>query len=219
MSPLWSLPLELQMYVVLPFAPRLLAGRPLSGLAWGLWGAGVLLALAQPYLPARLSVLRFAPCFLAGVLAYTRLRHVTPTWAAAGWPALLLGMTGLYVLCAPWTGQVHPAWMGWLYCLIIALALPHFVSIGKGWLQRGSHEIAKYSYGVYLFHMVALWFGFGPTAPWGLGPVAGGLVALAIAVLAPVLSFHLVEKPMIDVGTRLAGAWFPAPPRARPASP
>ena len=213
LSPLWSLPLELQMYLVLPILYVLLRTALPVRRAWLLWGLAVVAGLLQPHIPgaSRLNVAAFGPCFMAGVLAYTLLPRTAPRWPAAAWAVLLAGVTAAYITIASFAPEVHPPWLGWLYCLAIGVAIPRFVQFAHAGLRGASHAIAKYSYGVYLFHMLALWIGLGPTSPWPLGPVAGSLATLAVLVLAPVASYHLVEEPMIRVGTGLARRMTPRP--------
>jgi peptidoglycan/LPS O-acetylase OafA/YrhL len=205
LGPLWSLPLELQMYAVLPPIFLLVCGaRPVAA-AWRLWALAVVVALAQPLIPGagRLGVAAFGPCFLAGVLAFVRLGRRAPTLPPVAWAAYLGAVTAVYVGIAQLSTRVHPAWLAWTYCLAIGLAVPHFRHIGPGAVRRWSHWIAKYSYGVYLFHMLALWVGFGPTplsGPWA------ALAGLVVLVAAPVATFHLIEQPGINLGTRLAAA-------------
>jgi peptidoglycan/LPS O-acetylase OafA/YrhL len=206
LSPLWSLPLELQMYAVLPVLYLFLRRMEANRAAWILFAVAVVVGIVQPWVPgaSRLNVARFGPCFVAGVLAYVGLRGAVPRWRPAAWAGLLFAVTGAYLAVAWSLSVTHPAWLGWLYCLVIGLAIPRFHHFGPGLIQRGSHFVAKYSYGVYLFHMVALWLGLGPTSPWPLGPVAGSAVFLLVLVGAPVLSYHLVEHPLIDWGTKVA---------------
>jgi peptidoglycan/LPS O-acetylase OafA/YrhL len=67
---LWTLPLEVQMYIALPF--RFLLGR-MRG--WrdmaSLWIASLALAIVQIETGhGRLNVLGYAPCFIGGVLGW-----------------------------------------------------------------------------------------------------------------------------------------------------
>jgi peptidoglycan/LPS O-acetylase OafA/YrhL len=57
--------------------------------------------------------------------------------------------------------------------------------------------IAKYSYGIYLTHVVALW----------LGSVVWDSVTLTVllVVALPVVAYHAVEAPLITIGGRVAG--------------
>jgi peptidoglycan/LPS O-acetylase OafA/YrhL len=130
---LWSLPLEVQMYLILPFA-YLLARRSLTGTAIGFLFC-IVLALAFPAMSARLpglwrlNVVAFSPFFMTGVLAYALLRagyrmgeldesRVTRT---AHWIAKY--SYGIYLVHVPllWLWMVPlgsvPAvvrWAGWL---------------------------------------------------------------------------------------------------------
>jgi peptidoglycan/LPS O-acetylase OafA/YrhL len=206
LNPLWSLPLELQMYLVLPIFYVLLRTASPVRRAFLFWVLAVVIGLVQPHVPgaSRLNVAMYGPCFTAGVLAYTLLPRTAPRWPATGWAALLGGLSAAYVAIALASPVVHPPWLAWLFCLSIGVAIPQFVQFTHAGVCAAAHGIAKYSYGVYLFHMLALWVGLGPNTPWPLGPVGGSLVTLAVLVIAPVATFHLIEQPMIGVGTRLA---------------
>jgi Predicted acyltransferases len=161
-GPLWSLPLEVQMYAVLPLC-YLVAQRGvrpvvrLLGLACALW-------LVQRSVPQlwRADMLGFAPVFLLGVLAF-----------------------------------------GWL-------RTHHVGDLAESRLTRGAHTIATYSYGIYLWHVPALAIAFlaprGPVAQWGL------FAALLFAL--PVAGYHLIERPGILLGQRLARARLPVFDRA-----
>ncbi|MBI3789594.1 MAG: acyltransferase, partial [Gemmatimonadetes bacterium] len=70
-SVLWTLPIELQLYVLLPFA--WMAARRSAALAWLVAGAAIVLgAIARSGMDgvlAPINAVRFAPCFAGGVLA------------------------------------------------------------------------------------------------------------------------------------------------------
>jgi peptidoglycan/LPS O-acetylase OafA/YrhL len=180
---LWSLPLELNMYLLLP-AVFLLAKRGSKVIA-ALWIASVCLALIQPFTHgmSRLEVLRFAPNFLPGVLAFTLKRNpVLPAWA---WMPFLLALTAAFSF-------IGDDYAGWILCLALGLAIPHFhASTRFIWLPA---EIAKYSYGIYLSHIAVLWFCF-HVLPFGW------LLFVPLAIAVPIASYHLIEHPMIQLAS------------------
>jgi peptidoglycan/LPS O-acetylase OafA/YrhL len=131
---LWSLPYEVQMYVLLPMLFLWIRTSPLRR-ACILWCASVLLALAgQPLLNAvglpavagRLSLLRFVPNFVAGLIAYT-LPH-TPRVKSTLWLPTILALASIYVIF-----PVAP--MGWAVCLMLGVAIPFFSEIRTPWLR------------------------------------------------------------------------------------
>ncbi len=145
LSPLWSLPLELQMYAVLPFIHRQLRRGNAVRTVWLLWALTVAFAIVQPLIHGlgRLTVARFGPCFLAGVLAYVLLRRETPRWPALAWAGLLGAATLGYIAVALVSPSVHPAWLGWAFCLTLGLGIPTFRQIRSPWLRRASHSVAQ----------------------------------------------------------------------------
>ncbi|GGY07143.1 acyltransferase family protein [Massilia dura] len=192
---LWTLPLELQMYCALPFLFMAFRRRP----AWWMVGAWLLalpIAHLRPEISGRLLVLDYAPCFLPGLVAWRFGRHgVLPGWL---WPPAVL------LAALPWVAsdgnQMGPRW---ITCLLLGLAIPWFGELSARWLNRASHIVAKYSYGIYLTHFAALMVAFRSLDHLPLAVQAGAFVAMALVF--PYLAFHLVEQPMIAVGKRVGG--------------
>lgn len=194
---LWSLPVEVQMYLMLPVLFVCFRHRPVKYLLL-LWLVSVPVAYYVPTLvSARLNVFKFAPCFLAGVIAW-RLqgRERLPGWM---WPLLLALACLAFILY----GEPRSNNYGrWLVCLAVGLAIPWLHQLALPWLNRASKTVAQYSYGIYLFHYPILHFAFRtlegmhPVLQWGL---AGSLI-----VLLPYLGYHLVEHPMVKLGVAVS---------------
>ncbi|HMG56574.1 MAG TPA: acyltransferase [Kofleriaceae bacterium] len=195
-APLWSLPYEMQMYLVLPvlFWVASRSRTPLVMLA--LWGAVAALA-AWRHHEAEVDVLDYAPCFLAGVAGYAiaRARGGALQLSFVLWP-LAIGLATAFYLTRP--SLTH----GWLACLVIAVAVVGIRELPDGRWRRLFQLIARYSYGVYLAHFLLIWLAFDRLrdAPWGAQLAVFG----ATLVIVPVAAFHLVERPMIRVGERVA---------------
>ena len=193
-SVLWSLPYEVDMYVCLPllffFLQRNLSLPPLL-LFWGLE-----IAICRPLFPgAAHNFFLAVPYFLPGVMAYvsySRYRACLPGYLLP--PALLL-LWAVFML--------HPGWrQGDLVCLAAGLGLPFFLQIRTAWLARASHEIAKYSYGMYLAHPFAIVLGLYllPHRPLAV-QLAVSLGSLAVLSVG---AYHGLERPLMRVGSRLA---------------
>ncbi|HEY0584504.1 MAG TPA: acyltransferase [Pseudoduganella sp.] len=206
-SVLWSLCLEVQMYLVLPLLFLLCRQRAVGWLL-ALWVVSIPLALLQPLVSARFSLFEFAPCFLAGVLAW-RLgeRPRLPGWL---WPPLLA------LACAVFVAYAEPRsnnYGRWLVCLAVGLAIPWLRQLPAPRLNRASKFIAKYSYGIYLFHPPLLRLAFRTLDT--LHPFWQSSLFLALLVLLTGLGYHLVELPMIRLGAR----WSARPANAGVAAP
>ena len=204
---LWSLCLEVQMYLALPLLFLCFRRRPLRWLL-ALWLLSVPLAMLQPLLSARLNVFEFAPCFLAGVLAW-RLqgRQWLPAWL---WPLLLALASAAFVAYAEPRANNYGRWA---VCLALGLAIPWLRELATPRLNRACQFVARYSYGIYLFHPLLLWLAFHTLA--ALHPLAQWGLFLALLVVLTGLGYHLVELPMIRLGARWsarqAAATVPAP--------
>jgi peptidoglycan/LPS O-acetylase OafA/YrhL len=197
--PLWSLPYEMQMYFFLPFL-FLLVWR--TQRAWPIlliWALAVLAASHDRGL-GRLGVpdfILYVPCFLAGVLAYELTRRWRPRLPGYLWPLAVAALTVLFL--------VQPdKWNGWFCCLLLGVMIPQFQEIANPAMRRASHLIARYSYGIYLMHFICLWLAF---QAFGSAPMWAQWMIFLVAVVAfPVATYHLLEKPMIVAGEKVAAA-------------
>lgn len=204
LAPLWSLPFEVQMYLVLPlcyFLVKKLKWNPLL-----LWLGGV--ALFAPVILR--ETVKYFPCFLAGVIAYVwagRRRRILP---ALTFPVFVCAVCFLYAYVFTGLTAIGTAWKyqplallvtDWLCSLAIGLALPFFEEMAGGISTRAAHLVARYSYGIYLSHVPVMWL--------VLIPLAGQPVPLRIAVLVagcigiPIAAYRLLEDPAIQLGKRM----------------
>lgn len=199
---LWSLPFEVQMYLFLPALYWWTGASPRRG--WrrvlALWGASVLLVGVFWRCGVNFDLIKFFPCFLPGVLAYT-MRH-----APCRWPArLLFAWVGLAALVYPLLVGLGASAtvLSWVICLSLGALIPLCSDVETAWLTAGASVVARYSYGVYLVHVSVLdlafhrFKGLPPGLAWLL--FVGGVAALSYA------AYHMVEKPGIGFGRMLVG--------------
>jgi peptidoglycan/LPS O-acetylase OafA/YrhL len=207
---LWSLPLELQMYLALP-ALFLFTSRLKS--SWGavaLWWLGVAAWFAVGFstgmlplsdgkirspIEALLKFTRFAPCFLPGVIAY-KLWRLPRLLSARSWPLFLALCSAAFI----WMSGKQPIETGWFVCFAIGLGACLFREMPENSLTWATKRIARYSYGIYLVHYFAIWLAFAVCGQMNVS----FRIAIFFSVLAglPVLLYHGVEAPMIAAGVR-----------------
>lgn len=198
--PLWSLPIEVQMYIALPIIYLIVRKRPLWALA--LWCLSLPVAWIQPVYLDRLSALAFAPCFLSGVLAYTLSNQSKIKLPESAWlPILLLICVGYLCIQGPNT-NIHFPPVQWLLCLLVGAVIPMFADSTAKTLNRVAAFIAKYSYGIYLFHVIAIWFGCVVLAELPIW-LQWSATAVTLCVLTG-LGYHYIEEPAIRLGARWA---------------
>lgn len=204
-GPLWSLPFEIQMYMVLPalfFLTRRCKSPWTAVLSWLAITALVLVCvrLGHGYR------VKYVPCFAAGVLAYRFSTSVQRQWASWVWPVLLWSSVTIFMLI----GRLEPAW--W-FCLAIGMVVPCFSEMSQPLMRQASHLIAKYSYGIYLTHVVCIWIAF----VWLRSlPAAAQWTALLVTLAGiPVLLYHFLESPLINAGKKLVEGWL-VPARLQP---
>ncbi len=186
---MWSLPLEVQMYLFLPFIFLLVVRFPKLWIPLSLFAISVPVALWQPAHVARANVLAYAPDFLPGVIAYVlfRGRHaLIPAWV---FPVGLLLCTVAFLSSPGWQ---TPAW---IVCFCVGVALPFFRQIASTSVNSVTFLLAKYSYGIYVSHSLLLLY---MRPSWRTLPVYLGLV-----LVCSVAAYHLLEHPMIKLGYRM----------------
>jgi peptidoglycan/LPS O-acetylase OafA/YrhL len=208
---MWSLPYEMQMYLFLPWL-FLLLGQSRSILRsvflWMLSVAAAVFSLHHlKHIP---DLALYVPCFMPGVIAYQVQKRKSFKLAAFLWPPIIVALLVLYLVGANWAAPYPPPirWaVRWAPGLLLGFAAPSFAPLSLRWLNVASHVVAKYSYGIYLTHCLAIWLAFAHlgSLPW-VGKI---LVFIVTSVGLPVFFYHSVEEPMIRVGRRLADGILP----------
>lgn len=198
--PLWSLPIEIQMYAVLPLVFLVFARKNWRmGMALCLTGAAAAAAVVYG-ITRHLNTPAFVPCFFSGVWAYKVTREHQPARSASWWFPCILAVTVLGGIC---TLDIP---VEWALCFALAWAFPHFLDMRPGRLAALCGLTAKYSYGIYLTHLFGLWIAFTLLGKWFGATSLHILVAVAITILASAACFHLVENPLIQLGKKIAPA-------------
>lgn len=191
----WSLPPEVDMYVLLPvlfaFASRERSLWPIV-LLWAL-AVGVLHGLGLGTYGNTFATV--IPDFLPGVIAYVGFRTRKETLPSFLLPVMLLALCLL-------TASLPQKRMDWLACLLIGLALPCFRQLQSSSIVKISHQMAKYSYGIYLTHPFGIVLGVYFLRHWNI--FIQVLVTLLSTGIMSVLAYHLVEEPLIRAGVLLA---------------
>jgi peptidoglycan/LPS O-acetylase OafA/YrhL len=190
---LWTLPLEIQMYIVLPILFLFLRGRAVW-YALVVWAATIGLAFLQPHISERLNIMAYAPCFLGGVLAWRLSLSVKRRINGWWWPPAFVATWTLFLIAS----REHHMLYRFAFCLGLGLAIPHFAEWKAGWLQQVAHQVAKYSYGIYLSHTAVMAFVGYIDEPYRWPVLA------FLAITCPLAMYHFVEAPFIRLGQRVA---------------
>ena len=203
---LWSLPLEIQMYVLLPLCfvmarrgTREMLAMLISFVALGF----AMQSSLVERLPGmwRLSVFTYGPCFMGGVLAYHLLRRsvhaVLPAWT---WPVVIFAVAAGFALLEP--DASHTA-LGWWPCLFLGALIPLVAERPNSTATDFAHQVAKYSYGLYLTHVPILWLWLRAIPNL---PMAARWTGVALSlVLVPIVLYRAIEHPMTNLGRHFAG--------------
>ena len=194
--PMWSLPIEIQMYVLLPvlffFLRKNLSLWPLLVM----WGLAALFS-HQAFLQNEINLAVSIPYFLPGVMAFVgfaRWKAVLPGWSFAVALAVVV-----------WVGGHAESWQrAWWPCLALGLMLPLFRQMGENVFTKLCWYVARYSYGIYLTHPFSLLLAFYVCRSYGR-PLQFAVLFVSLAVFS-VAAFHLIETPFMKLGARAAVA-------------
>ncbi len=192
---LWSLPLELDMYIFLPALFFLIREEEALWPILLLWA--ICVAIARQLFPVSYGNVfgTVIPDFLPGVMAYVGFRKWKPRLPAFVFAPFLLALLFFFM-------RDPNARRAWPVCLAIGLGLPLFRQFSSAWVVNPAHHIAKYSFGIYLSHpfCIALGIYLLPHQPLGI-QLAVELITIAVISVA---AYHFLEHPMIRLGSRFA---------------
>ncbi len=201
---LWTLPYEVQMYLVLPaifLFLRRVPGKliPSNLLVLAVW----IVSLTGAYF---VPALVFAPCFIGGVFAYQLSKERTFNLPGFVFPISLTILLSLFLLLKL---TVLPDYRSdYLLCMFLGGIIPNVLDLKSSWLTTAGHYIAKYSYGIYLCHLPILSFCL--VRLHSLPITVRCMVLVALMLIVPVALFHLLEEPCIKFGRSLQVARVPA---------
>jgi peptidoglycan/LPS O-acetylase OafA/YrhL len=199
---LWSLPLEVQMYIILPFGYLAIRGkRHYRSLA--LWVLSVLLALTIPRITWRLDVFLYGPCFVSGIVAFDLIRSKTWTWKLPAW----VWPIGIFAVIAAFgphdnISLGNKMYRAWALSLVLGVLYANVQEGQCNWIFRVFHWIADHSYGIYLSHMIVFWVVFYQMARFPIWVRTAVLIAGAIGI--PAFLYVSIEKPLILAGSHIA---------------
>lgn len=218
LGPLWSLPLELQMYLVLPlFFMYLGESKSLLRLI-AICVIAVTTALVFPEISNRAAGAVFAPCFAAGAAAYVMHDRVRARVSGNLFLPFLVVIIVAYFLIENRFEGIHHPLLQWITCLVVGMSIPYFEQSQMARLNSFASEVARYSYGIYLFHCIVLW---ACLYQLHAATIVQWSVAALLLPLTVIASFHCVEQPAIFLGARLARRLVPestrVPARTKPA--
>jgi peptidoglycan/LPS O-acetylase OafA/YrhL len=198
---LWTLPVELQLYLFLPliflFTQRATDIKTLVLLCV----FALAVAWVLPWLSPRLNAAAYAPCFMAGIMAFALHSRAAPKISGAWWLPFLVAMACIYVAVGKRPSGIQPVMLQTAICFAVALGFLVFREIGSRVLNRVTQVVARYSYGIYLFHMIAIWLGFFRLQ--SESSATGSLLSLGLLIGFAVAGYHLMEAPAIRLGNNL----------------
>ncbi|MBK8725007.1 MAG: acyltransferase [Holophagaceae bacterium] len=202
--PLWSLPFEVQMYLLLPGLFLLVekSGRKAPLLVCALWLGAVAVIWLLSRIGISYEVIKYFPCFIPGILAFC-LRGVRRRLSPIYLYAYVFG-TALILLRVIKHGQ-DATMAAWPMCLGLGMIIPNCRELELAWLKWISKMVARYSYGIYLVHGVSMHLAF--TILKASNPILQWACFLGTLVPMVGAAYHFIEKPGIDLGARVASRW------------
>jgi peptidoglycan/LPS O-acetylase OafA/YrhL len=153
---------------------------------------------------------------IAAIVAILLFRSPVRAWCQS-WlhPYIALGLAGVV-----WLGYYKlPSFSGFFYFatlttypLVVVSTLLHPANlIGKVLEWSPLRFVGRISYSLYLWQMMFFCFGYGVPAPHSplLFHIQTSLLRYPVTVAASLLSYYIIEKPMVKLGHRLAKSVVP----------
>lgn len=203
LMPEWSLSYEVEMYLTLPALYILIRNCRsfrVPIVYSGLLAISFLLCVYYPYETrlSFLSIFGFVPCFAAGIVAYHLQKEVTPKFSAGYWPLLLILLTA--ALAGDAIIGVLGKYQWWVAAATVGFSAPYFKQVASPFFVQAFKLIARYSYGIYLSHYLSIWVAFEKMSGYSL--IAQIAVFSFMLTAIPVVLYHAIEKPFIDLGKK-----------------
>jgi peptidoglycan/LPS O-acetylase OafA/YrhL len=197
---LWSLPYEVQMYLLLPILYGALLRFPRHSHVWiaGLWLVAVVSVLGLWVLGMNYHIIKYVPCFLPGVLAFALRgseRRLSPWWLACYVAAVVLVVPVAVGLGA------RENILAWPVCLGLGVLIPVCAEVKAVVVGRLAKLVAQYSFGIYLVHGPLINFAFHSLQAPAIAQWA--VFLLGTAGLSYV-AYQLIERPFVALGSRLS---------------
>jgi peptidoglycan/LPS O-acetylase OafA/YrhL len=208
LGPLWTLPLEVQMYLLLPAIFIFTGSKWPVMRTFALWLFGFALGTLALRGLLAFDLALYFPCFLPGVIAYRLQQKKCPQFPAFLWAAALAGLTVFAI-----TESDRHFSQFWLGALLLGLAIPLFAQFSTPWIVVPSRITARYSYGIYLSHFICIWFAFVYLSKLPIALQTGAFILSFVG--APFLLYHGIEDPLIRVGKMVAKRITGPHPQAR----
>jgi peptidoglycan/LPS O-acetylase OafA/YrhL len=202
LGPLWSLPYEVEMYLVLPTLYFLaLKKRGVIYLCSLLAFFSCLGVLLFWFTGGHLNIAAYIPCFLCGVLCYSLRDRIHPFIPSTFWPLFVLLLFSGFCLAKP-NMRINQFWIGWIFCLLLGLGINTFHDSTNKKLNYVSYKIALYSYGMYLLHTPVLYLVF---IVFGIkNLIFGPVLYVVVTMVASFITYHFLESPFIEFGRKLS---------------
>lgn len=201
-GPLWSLPYEFQMYLLLPLIFSYVKS---SDSKWKSIFLFFILCLIFFVATDKMDTInnlfsyfqvpiyaKWGLCFVPGVIAYYGQKEFK------GEKINFIYIFPVMILILFSRMLDYDFFIQTLSAILVGFTLVLIKDNFNKHLKAISMIISKYSYGIYLSHMLAIYLGFelfGKT-------LTGCLVFVLSLIVLPLLCFHLIEKPFIGYGKR-----------------
>jgi peptidoglycan/LPS O-acetylase OafA/YrhL len=140
-------------------------------------------------------LLFYVPCFWAGIVAYKSHSEKNDRLPFFYFPLTLGLLSLLFLFSYDKVKYIFTAFA----CATVLPLIKEPTSIV---LKKVCQLIARYSYGIYLFHYFSIWIAFDFLK--NANPIFQWFCFFATVTFLSVFSYHWLEQPFIRVGNRLA---------------
>jgi peptidoglycan/LPS O-acetylase OafA/YrhL len=193
---LWTLPYEMQFYVFLPFI--FIICKNYSNRIIFLYMFSIIFVLIHKYFNTPFfNIFKYFPCFLSGVLGYIFKGKIKLRFFFL----LLFIIFSIVLFPLLVAKNIAPSnLISIFFCFILGLLISNTEEVKNKFVNIICKQIAKYSYGIYIFHIFAISL-FVQMKIFILFKIILSIVTLCII---SIIGYHIIESPMIKVGKKLS---------------
>jgi peptidoglycan/LPS O-acetylase OafA/YrhL len=198
-EPLWSLPYEVQMYLFLPIFFLLIKNKPKRIITIYIFTTIIVIFLKiEDKSKFYYDLVHFFPCFLSGIMGYVLFKNNKKKHSY--FYLIIYLLTWIIVFPLLIKKNISENLLGTIFSLLLGLLISVTKEIKLSILSIIAKNIAKYSYSIYLFHMLPIKI-FENLNIENFFKIP---IIITFLLIFCYLSFNLIENPMIKLGKKLS---------------
>ena len=198
---LWSLPYEVAMYLFLPFIFNFINTSNAKVKIFTIWFIFVILVLILKYFNTiYFSTIKYVPFFLCGIIGYVYYREYKKKISSIFFILYIF----FSIICIPILVMfgIYQNFLGAIFCMPLGILIGISKDINFIFLNKVTKSIAKYSYGIYLFHEITIYIFLDNNLL--IYKNLNLLLLIIVIFIISVISYKIIEHPFVKLGKKIS---------------